>query len=170
MRTGSSPVAGTTKKGTHLGAFLCGLRNRTRTHLNGTVRWTVPRRRLDDADTIVKSSPVARTITDTVIDTIVSVAVSVFMPFLRKTGYFSKLYNAFVAVDSTMLRFWDIPEVIEPYILCFLSQYCLISFASAPFQKNKQPHTVVKRLLCIKAAPHNGTRRFGEGFWTSRKF
>ena len=52
------------------------------------VGWTVPRRRLDDADTIVKSSPVARTITDTVIDTIVSVAVSVFMPFYGKRGIF----------------------------------------------------------------------------------
>ena len=41
------------------------------------------------------------------------------MPFLLKTGCFPKLCNAFVAFDSTMLRFWGIPEVIEPYILCF---------------------------------------------------
>ena len=71
----------------------------------------------------MKSSPVARTITDTVIDTIVSVAVSAFYALFTENGVFSKLCNAFVAVDSTMLRFWGIPEVIEPYILCFLSQY-----------------------------------------------
>jgi len=41
------------------------------------------------------------------------------MPFLVKIWCFPELCNAFVVVDSAMLRFWGMPEAIEHYILCF---------------------------------------------------
>ena len=38
------------------------------------------------------------------------------MPFLVIIWCFPELCNAFVVVDSAMLRFWGVPEVIEHYI------------------------------------------------------
>ena len=67
------------------------------------------------------------------------------------------VFNPQIAFDVLLGELFD--SELCFYLLC-LAPLCVLTFRIAqPFSS-----------CSVKATPHNGARRFGEGFWPSRKF